>query len=134
MSALSENEADRSRRRDAVLDAAYRRFSHFGYRRTSMDDIAAEAGVARPTVHSHFRDKDEVFRAVSQRLHDQALAVARTDGASLPDALRAALHAKVDLALPAAGPPAKSRELLDDDNRVCGDICRAFATEYMALL
>jgi AcrR family transcriptional regulator len=137
MSALSENEADRSRRRDAILDAAYRRFSHFGYDHTSMEDIASEAGTNRPGVFSHFRDKDDIFRAVSQRLHDQALATARsarTEGTALPDALRVTLRAKVELALPTAGPPAKSTELLDPQNEVCGEICRTFAREYMALL
>jgi hypothetical protein len=40
----------------------------------------------------------------------------------------------VELALPQAGLPARSSELLDVDNRLCGDICRDFATAYMALL
>jgi AcrR family transcriptional regulator len=137
MSALTEHEADRSRRRDAILDAAYRRFSHFGYDRTSLADIAAEATAPTSEVHYFFRDKDDVFRAVSLRLHEQALAAAQTaraPGIPLPDALRAALRAAVTLALPAAGPRANSRELLDPNNGICGDVCRAFARQYLALV
>jgi AcrR family transcriptional regulator len=120
-----------------ILDAAYRRFSHFGYDRTSLEDIAAEAGTSRSEIHYHFRDKDDVFRSVALRLHEHALAaaqVARAPGTPLPDALRAAIRAAVALALPTAGQGAESRELLDPQNPICGDVCRAFARQHRALL
>lgn len=51
-------------KRAAILEAAYRVFARDGYERTSVDDIAAEAGVAKPTIYNHFGGKEELFRQV----------------------------------------------------------------------
>ena len=47
----------------AILEAAKRMFTLHGYERVSMDQIAAEAGVSKLTVYSHFGDKDALFAA-----------------------------------------------------------------------
>ncbi len=48
---------------DAIRNAAIDLFMADGMERTSMDAIAAAAGVSKQTVYSHFRSKDELFRA-----------------------------------------------------------------------
>lgn len=48
-------------KRAAILDAAKRLFPVHGYEGVSMDAIAAEAGVSKLTVYSHFKDKDFLF-------------------------------------------------------------------------
>ena len=50
-----------------ILQAAHHCFSHYGFQKTSMEDIAREAGVSRGSVYRHFPDKDSLFRAVSQQ-------------------------------------------------------------------
>lgn len=50
-------------KRQAILDAAKRLFPLHGYDGISMDAIAAEAGVSKLTVYSHFSDKDTLFQA-----------------------------------------------------------------------
>ncbi|MEO7064126.1 MAG: TetR/AcrR family transcriptional regulator [Dokdonella sp.] len=50
-------------KRAAILDAAKRLFLHTGFEGTSMDAIAAEAGVSKLTVYSHFTDKETLFFA-----------------------------------------------------------------------
>jgi AcrR family transcriptional regulator len=130
-----ETELDRGLRRDTILDAADRRFSHFGYARTTLDDIAAEADLPRPALTRYFRDKDDLFRAVSQRQHDQALATARSAvTAPLPDALRAALRARVELDVPMAGPQSYSADFRDPDGPLSGEISRDFTREYLGVL
>lgn len=47
----------------AILDAAKRMFTEHGFDRTSMDQIASEAGVSKLTVYSHFGDKEALFAA-----------------------------------------------------------------------
>lgn len=48
-------------KRAAILDAARRLFVSLGFERVSMDQIAAEAGVSKLTVYSHFGDKESLF-------------------------------------------------------------------------
>ena len=50
-------------KRRAILDAAKNLFLRNGYDGSSMDAIAAEAGVSKLTVYSHFTDKETLFSA-----------------------------------------------------------------------
>jgi TetR/AcrR family transcriptional repressor of mexJK operon len=50
-------------KRQAILDAAKVLFLSKGYANTSMDAVAAEAGVSKLTVYSHFNDKETLFSA-----------------------------------------------------------------------
>jgi AcrR family transcriptional regulator len=49
----------------------------YGYRRVTMSDLAAEAGISRPTLYAAFASKEEVFNAVAGQLMEQALAEIR---------------------------------------------------------
>lgn len=48
-------------KRAAILEAAKQLFTAQGFEGVSMDAIAAEAGVSKLTVYSHFGDKDALF-------------------------------------------------------------------------
>lgn len=50
-------------RRAVVLDAATRHFAALGRAGTSIEDIAAEAGVRKPAIYELFGSKDDLFRA-----------------------------------------------------------------------
>ncbi|MFD4602388.1 TetR/AcrR family transcriptional regulator [Streptomyces sp. NPDC058464] len=54
-------------KREAALDAAVELFMSGGFDRTSMDAVAARAGISKTTVYAHFGDKLELFRAVTER-------------------------------------------------------------------
>jgi TetR/AcrR family transcriptional repressor of mexJK operon len=59
-------------KRAAILAAAKRLFPLSGFEGTSMDTIAAEAGVSKLTVYSHFTDKETLFvAAIRARCTDQ---------------------------------------------------------------
>src|SRR6185437_13562246 len=51
-------------KRAAILAAAKSLFIRNAFAGTSMDAIAADAGVSKLTVYSHFGDKDNLFREV----------------------------------------------------------------------
>jgi TetR/AcrR family transcriptional repressor of mexJK operon len=53
-----------TRKRRAILEAATTLFLRDGYRSTSMDGIAALAGVSKQTVYKHFADKDRLFSEI----------------------------------------------------------------------
>jgi TetR/AcrR family transcriptional repressor of mexJK operon len=50
-------------KRAAILQAAKRLFTTQGFEGTSMDAIAAAAGVSKLTVYSHYQDKERLFTA-----------------------------------------------------------------------
>ena len=77
-------------KRAAILEAAKRLFVGQGFTGVSMDQIAAEAGVSKLTVYSHFGDKEALFAAAVQSHFDQQLPeslFAAADAAPLRDGL-----------------------------------------------
>jgi AcrR family transcriptional regulator len=54
-------------KRNQVIDAAVELFLMNGYDQTSMDGIAARAGVSKTTVYAHYADKLALFKAVVER-------------------------------------------------------------------
>jgi AcrR family transcriptional regulator len=68
---ITESDATGSRR-DALLEAAVSVFARYGFRKTSMDEVARAAGVSRQGLYLQFADKEELFRkAVDFRLNRQ---------------------------------------------------------------
>jgi TetR/AcrR family transcriptional repressor of mexJK operon len=62
------------RKRKAIARAALTLFASDGYERTSVDAIAAEAGVSKRTVYSHYGDKENLFLSVVRETYDGMLA------------------------------------------------------------
>ena len=56
-----------------ILEAALRVFNRHGVKRTSMGDIADEAGISRQTLYKAFRSKDDVLRTHIRVYTDQAI-------------------------------------------------------------
>ncbi len=84
---------DAAATREQLLDAAERVFRDRGVTRTSLAEVAAEAGVTRGAVYWHFRDKADLFTAMCQRatspLDTLAERASETNGGSPLAALRA---------------------------------------------
>ncbi len=61
---------DRSRRQgraDRILDAAAELILRWGYRKTTIDDIARQAGVAKGTIYLHWKTREDLFMALLTR-------------------------------------------------------------------
>lgn len=128
------------KKRQSILDAAVSQFSQYGYRKTSMEDIAREAGISRPSLYSYFENKEEIFRSLSQALNEQALENARNaleqgrGNLSIGRRVEAALLAfNVSLFRRLDESP-HGAELLDESNRLCGDVATTFYASFQALL
>ena len=61
-----------ARKRAAILEAATAAFLRHGYLGTSMDQIAAAAGVSKQTVYKHFADKQRLFTEIVASVVDEA--------------------------------------------------------------
>lgn len=57
-------------RRQEVISLAAKLFDHHGYANVSMEQIAAAAGVAKPTLYHYFRGKDEILRGIHETFID----------------------------------------------------------------
>jgi AcrR family transcriptional regulator len=123
--------------RERILSAAFARFSHYGYRRTSMEDIAAEAGISRASLYSQFQNKEEIFRTLASELHKEALAgveAALARDAPLARRLVAAAEAKSLRFVEVAFASPHGGELLDENGRLCGDLGTQTETRFRELL
>src|SRR5262245_45268012 len=69
--------------RDLILDASERLIGVLGYSKTTMDDVAREAGVGKRTIYVHFPSKEEVVLCTIDRIVERLLARLR-DHASGP--------------------------------------------------
>jgi AcrR family transcriptional regulator len=61
------NGGDTGGAREAILEAANRRFLRFGPRKTTMDEVAREAGCSRTTLYAHFRNKEDLYASLLAR-------------------------------------------------------------------
>jgi len=59
--------------RNALVDAATKRFAVDGFNGASLDEIADDAGFTKGAIYSNFGGKDELFLAVLERHNEQAL-------------------------------------------------------------
>jgi TetR/AcrR family transcriptional regulator of autoinduction and epiphytic fitness len=67
------------RKRAAILDAAVAEFRQSGYEATSMDRIAASAGVSKRTVYNHFPSKEVLFTRILEQMWERG-----ADGLDIP--------------------------------------------------
>lgn len=122
----------------AILQAALEEFAAFGYRRASVEGIARRAGLARATVYLHWRTKDDLFRALVTRLHDEHLAAmaaaAEEPGLELQARLVRVLEARNGRFVQLTSASPNAAELYDRHGRLCGDIAAAAADRSRGLL
>ena len=116
------------RKRHAILEAAIAEFRQQGFEATSMDRIAATAGVSKRTVYNHFPSKDTLFGEILRGLWQrsaEAVSLAYQPGQPLRPQLLELLQQKlrlledpafIDLSRVAIAEgihsPARARELL----------------------
>uniref|UniRef100_A0A8W7PMH6 glycine--tRNA ligase n=1 Tax=Anopheles coluzzii TaxID=1518534 RepID=A0A8W7PMH6_ANOCL len=70
-------------REQAVLDATTKLLASKGFDLMTMDDVAGEAGISKPSLYKHFKSKEELATEVMIRLLDGALAFLESQDAAL---------------------------------------------------
>lgn len=84
MSGIGPRSLDPQDKRALLLESAERTFCRLGYARTSIAALAADAGVTRPTVYAYYPSKEEVFRALAERVRAEFLALQERADTSSP--------------------------------------------------
>jgi len=88
------------RKREAIIQAAIAEFRVNGFEITSMDKIAATAGVSKRTVYNHFPSKEELFAEILNQLWDRVTAEQETPYSPvlpLREQMKRILSAKLDM-------------------------------------
>ncbi|HWH86825.1 MAG TPA: TetR/AcrR family transcriptional regulator [Pseudomonas sp.] len=88
------------RKREAIIQAAIAEFRAHGFEITSMDKIAATAGVSKRTVYNHFPSKEELFAEILNQLWERIIAepsVSYNRDQPLSEQLRQILLEKVQM-------------------------------------
>ncbi|TSJ37263.1 TetR/AcrR family transcriptional regulator [Mucilaginibacter corticis] len=55
-------------KREKILDAAYQRFLHYGYSKTTMNEIASDLSLSKALLYYYFPDKSQLYIAVMRKL------------------------------------------------------------------
>lgn len=123
--------------RDRILEGAYTLFSRYGFKRTSMEDIAGEAGLSRAALYLQFRNKEDIFRELAGGLHEKCLATAEAalagDG-PLAESLRAAVEGKTLPMIEITNSSPHGSELMDETNRLCGDLAAESSRRFQEMV
>lgn len=112
-------------KREVILTSALDLFRHYGYRRTSMEDIARAAAVAKGTLYLYFKSKDELFEAICRSLAEQVgEGVAKAEALDLPlePKLTALMEAKLGFVYRWILSSPHAAELVDSGSRLSEDV------------
>ncbi|MEM9509370.1 MAG: TetR/AcrR family transcriptional regulator, partial [Cyanobacteria bacterium P01_E01_bin.35] len=58
------------------MEAAKSCFLNYGFEKTSMSDIAKQVNISRTAIYQHFENKEAIFCAIVEQLHQETLAQA----------------------------------------------------------
>ncbi|MCG7519150.1 TetR/AcrR family transcriptional regulator [Ruegeria sp. Ofav3-42] len=111
-------------RQQAILTSAFQAFATYGFRKTSMDDIARGAGMSRPAVYLHFKNKEAIVSKLTELYYvekSEAVAKALKTPGSIPDVFARAVQAQTEgIAAILASP--HGLEVLDSTKSLASDI------------
>jgi AcrR family transcriptional regulator len=129
---------DENARRKRCLRAAEELFKRVGFRAVTMELVAREANVAKATLYSYFKNKDELFVAVSARMAKILLsavqqALANPVG-SLQERLTEAVLAKHRLIFTQVRGSPHAAELFSYTHALAGDIFAALDEDILRIL
>ncbi len=71
--AASRRDAHVQDTRRALLDTARQLFAENGFAGTRTEDVVQRAGLTRGALYHHFRDKEDLFRAVHEEVEDEVI-------------------------------------------------------------
>jgi AcrR family transcriptional regulator len=123
-------------RQKAILKAAFEAFSSYGFRRTSMEDIARGAGMSRAALYLHYRNKEDIFRSLTQFYYDDAVAQVEgvlTQDLPIAEALARAFEAQAGQIFEALLSSPHGDELLDTKYAHGADIAQAGEARLVAV-
>ncbi len=129
---------DPTEKQQAVLNAAMLVFARYGFKRSTMEDIAGAAGISRAALYLHYRNKEDIFRNLTSVFFDGVLAdlqkVLAAPFARAEDGLIAAFAAKDGSFMEMIFASPHGGDLLDTGLSVAADIVSDCEARFAVLL
>lgn len=127
------------KRRAQILATAFETFLSYGFRRTSLEQIAEQVGVSRPALYRYFASKEELFAALVEEFHDRALerarsAVTRSEGKPADDRLLGVFRAWYEQGVEVVLSSPHGVELMEANQTLCGELVEARTDSLVTLL
>ncbi|MBE0689783.1 MAG: TetR/AcrR family transcriptional regulator [Anaerolineae bacterium] len=116
-------------REQRILDAAFALITHYGYDKTTVDEIAREAGISKGAIYLHFKSKEALFEALimreSESLSEQLMerVMADPEGGTIFAIYGHSLSAFAENPL--------LKALYTRDRRILGDLFRRISKDTM---
>ncbi|WP_170516428.1 TetR/AcrR family transcriptional regulator [Ruegeria atlantica] len=111
-------------RQKTILNSAFQAFAAYGYRKTSMDDIAQGAGMSRSALYLHFKNKEAIVSKLTEVYYVEksaVIAAALASSGSVPEVLTRAIQAQTaGMAAILASP--HGLEMLDNTKSLAAEI------------
>jgi AcrR family transcriptional regulator len=137
MSFDATNKAKEDPKRALIMGSAMAVVLRYGYQRMTMDDIAKEAGISRPALYLVFKNKAEIYRAITEGVLGQALAKSEAELAgagTLEERLYGALKAGILDPMEVLVASTHGAELVDMKHSMAGEIIHDWRIKQSAML
>lgn len=128
---------DPNNKTERVLAASLTCFKQYGFKRTSMEDIAKAADMSRPSLYLVFKNKTDIFRSLSEAFHAKTLLATQQAldmDAPMQERITAAVVARMTPLYALAHDSVHGPELFDVNQNTSGDINADADDKFLGLL
>lgn len=126
MKTTAPAESPSDARRLELMETSLGVFVRYGFRKTSMDEVARAAGLSRQGLYLYFPSKEALFREALALLLDRALTAGKAalddGGSGVEERLLAAFDAMFGRFVEALGGTSHHAELLETSTQLVGDL------------
>jgi AcrR family transcriptional regulator len=126
---------------ERIIEAAITIFGQYGYRGSSMELVAQEAGLTRQALYHHYDSKEAIFRACIAAVNEGAYAVEKAAGLAqmnagrgLADIITAQIVARFNYLIDCLKSPLHAGEILSERQRQTRDLYQNFNDQKLELL
>jgi AcrR family transcriptional regulator len=124
-------------KRMRILECAFDVVMRYGYRRMTMDDIAKACAMSRPALYLQFKNKGEIYIALTSGMTGQALEgtkAALGGSGTIEDRLFSAIKVGILDPIEFLSASAHGAELLDMKQQMASDVIQDWHTKMAALI
>ncbi|MGH1403450.1 MAG: TetR/AcrR family transcriptional regulator [Alphaproteobacteria bacterium] len=119
---------------DQTLIGAFDVFLRYGYRKTSLDDIAQSVGVSRQTLYQRYKNKENLFKSALEAEFEHSLSrcrdVAKNSTENIEDKLFEIMDIWCGEYITTLRASPHAAEVMEESDALVGDLCETKMEEF----